>query len=162
MLLTRYFNTSKCEYLPLNTALLTLSSILLSSNCNAFGKHPLIQIVLKEMFKLKPSLPCFTVTYDAKHRLNYIRTNSASAEYLLELISQILVTLMGLRSVQRSQTLASLCRDIFLDGTNCAFCISKSLKTFCPRFHQHPLSSRLTQLKRLICSNDGQSICTEN
>ena len=139
MLLTRYFNTSKCEYLPLNTALLTFSSILLSGNCNAFGKHPLIQIVLKQMFKLKPSLPRFTVTYDAKHRLNYIRTNSPSAEYLLEFISQILVTLMSLRSVQRSQTLASLCRDIFLDGTNCVFYISKSLKTFCPRFHQHPL-----------------------
>ena len=84
--LTRYFITSKCEYLPLNTARSTLSSILLFSNGNTFVKHPLIQRVLKGMSKLKPALPRCTVTYDVTHGSNYIRTNSISVEILLELM----------------------------------------------------------------------------
>ena len=51
-----------------------------------------------------------------KRVLNYIETNSASGENLLEIILKILVTLMCLLSGQGSQTLTSLCRDhTFLD-----------------------------------------------
>ena len=53
--LTKYFNNSKCEYSSVITARLTLLSILCSSNDNTFGKHPLMQRLLRGMFRLKPS-----------------------------------------------------------------------------------------------------------
>ena len=61
--LTKYYNTSKCEYSSLYTARSPLSSVLSSSNGNTFGKHSLIQRMLKGIFKLNPSLPRYTVTY---------------------------------------------------------------------------------------------------
>lgn len=65
-----------------------LSSVLPSSNGNTFGKHSLIQRVLKKMLRLKPSLPCWTVTHDVKHVLNYIITNSVSGEVSVQLVSK--------------------------------------------------------------------------
>ena len=92
------------------------------------------------MFKLKPSLPRYTITCEMKHLLNYIRTNSASGVIPLELILKDLATLMCLLSVQGTQTLPSLCRDyMFLDDTKWVFYISKLLKNSHSRFYQHPL-----------------------
>ena len=53
--LTKYFNNSKCEYSSVITARLALLSILCSSNDNTFGKHPLMQRLLRGMLRLKPS-----------------------------------------------------------------------------------------------------------
>ena len=61
-----------------------------------------MQMLLKGMFRLKPSLPRYTLTYDVKYILNYIKTNIASREITLERIWNILVTLMCLLNDRRS------------------------------------------------------------
>ena len=64
--LTQYFLSSECEYSVINTARSALSLIFPSENGLAFGKQPIIQRLLKGMFKERPTFPRYTVTYDVK------------------------------------------------------------------------------------------------
>ena len=61
--LTGLFN-SGVGYSVINTARSALSSIIQMPNGVSFGKLPLITRLLKGMFKIKPSLLRYTVTYD--------------------------------------------------------------------------------------------------
>ena len=138
--LTQYFLCSECEYSVINTARSALSSIFPSENGLTFGKQPIIQRLLKGMFKERPIFPRYTVTCDVKPVFNFIKSLSCSDETSLEICTKALATLMCLVSGQRSQTLSSLKMDtMYIDEHRSIFYISKLLKSTRPGFQQHPL-----------------------
>ena len=103
--LTQYFRKSSCEYSSVNT------SILPAVNRFTFGEQPLTNRILRGMFKERPTFRRYTVTYDVKYVLDYVKKGSVSSETSLELASKMLATMMCLLSGQRSQTLVSSSTD---------------------------------------------------
>ena len=71
--LTQYFRNSSCEYPSINTAHSALSSVLPAVNGFTFGEQPLIKRLLRGMFKERPTFPRYTVTYDVKYVLDYVK-----------------------------------------------------------------------------------------
>ena len=105
-----------------------------------FGKHPLITRLLKAIYKQRPSLPKYTVTYDVNIVLEYLKTLPQNRDNSLEIHTKKLATLMCLLSGQRSQTLGVLTLDaMHLTEMECTFYISKLVKTSRPKFHTSPL-----------------------
>ena len=105
-----------------------------------YGKHPRIVRLLRGIFKQRPSLPHYTVTYDVVKVLQYI-SNSYSKK---------LETLIPILSGKRSQPMSLLNTNyMHIDETYCIFYIASLLKTTRPRFHQCPLEfSAITCIKR--------------
>ena len=92
------------------------------------------------MFKERPTFPRYTVKYDVKYVLDYVKKCSISSETPLELTSKILATMMCLLSRQRSQTLASLSTHcLHHNNSGCVFYISKLLKTSRRKSHQQSI-----------------------
>ena len=102
-ILTQYFRKSCCEYSSVNTASSALSSILPAVNGFTFGEQPLIKWLLRGRFNEGPTFPHYTVTYDVKYVLDYVKKCSISNGTSLELTSKILATIMCLLSGKRSQ-----------------------------------------------------------
>ena len=138
--LTDYFIKSNCDYSSVNTARSALSAIFpLTEGCT-FGNHPIIQRLLRGIFKEKPSFPKYSVTYDVKKVFDYIQHCKISEETSLDILSKVLATFMCMLSDQRSQTFASISMDyLHLEDTRCIFYIPTLLKTSRPTFHQEPL-----------------------
>ena len=74
--LAEYFHKG-VSYSMVNTARSALSNVFPAKEGTPFGKHPLIIRLLRDMFKQRPSLPRYTVTYDEAKVLQYI-SNSYS------------------------------------------------------------------------------------
>ena len=91
--LTQYFRKSSCEYSSVNTARSALSSILPAVNGFRFDEQPLIQRLLRGMFKERTTFPQYTATYDAKYVLDYVKKCYFSSKMSLELTSKILATM---------------------------------------------------------------------
>ena len=96
------------------------------------------------MFKQRPSLLRYTVTYDVAKLLQYI-SNSYS-KISLECLTKKLATLMYILNGQRSQTMSLLnTHYMHIDENHYIFYIASLLKTARPGFHQHPFEfSRCT------------------
>ena len=91
------------------------------------------------MFKKRPTFTRYTVTYNVKYFLKYVKKCSISIETSLQLTSKVSATMMCLFSGQKSQTLVSLSTDcIYLDNSGCVFYISKLFKTSRPKSHLQP------------------------
>ena len=71
--LTQYFRKSSCEYSSVNTARSALSSILPAVNGFTFGEQPRIKRLLRGMFKERPTFPRYTIPYDVKCVLDYVK-----------------------------------------------------------------------------------------
>jgi len=71
--LVDYFRISGNGY-SINTARSALSAIIKPHDSVPFGKNPLITRILKGIFGEKPSLPRYTVTYDAKQVIDFIKS----------------------------------------------------------------------------------------
>ena len=128
--LTQCFRKTSCEYSSVNTARSALSSILPAVNGFTFGEQPLIKMLLQGMFKERPIFPRYTVTYDVKHVLYYVKKCSIPTETSSELTSKILATMMCLLSGQRSQTVVSFSTDcMYLNNSGCLLHI-KVIKNF--------------------------------
>ena len=129
--LSDYFIKSNCDYSSVNTARSALSAIFSMTEGCTFGNHPIIQRLLRGIFKEKPSLPKYNVTYDVKKVFDYIQHCKISEETSLDVLSKILATFMCMLSGQRSQTLASLSTDyVNLENTRCFFLHSHITKDF--------------------------------
>ena len=61
--LAKLFNESECEYSVMYTARSALSFIFPTTNDILFGKQRLIQILLKGMFKGRPSFPRYVQSF---------------------------------------------------------------------------------------------------
>ena len=69
--LAEYFHED-VSYSMVNTAWSALSSVFPAKNVTPFGKHILIVRLLGGIFKQRPSLPRYTVSYDVAKALQYI------------------------------------------------------------------------------------------
>ena len=72
--LTYLFRVKKLGYSAVNTARSALSTIIETGNSETFGKQPLVSRLLKGMFRERPALPRYTVTYDANIVLKFLRS----------------------------------------------------------------------------------------
>ena len=133
--LAEYFHEA-VSYSMVNTARSALSSVFLAKYGTPFGKHPLIVRLLRGVFKQRPSLRCYTVTYDVAKVLQYI-SNSYS-EISLEFLTKNLAILMCILSGQKSQTRSLLNTNYMHVGENqFIFYITSLLKATRSGFHQH-------------------------
>ena len=90
------------------------------------------------MFRERPSLPKYTVMYDANLVLDFIKSQKGYMSF--EMLTKCLVTLLCLLCGQRVQTMAALCTDyMYVDDEKVIFYIPTLLKTTRPVFHQKPL-----------------------
>lgn len=138
--LTTMFHSDKVGYSCINTARSALSLVLNTTDGLTFGNQPLVRRFMSGVFKLRPSLPKYTETYDVKVVLDYLKTIQTSILTPLKELSMKLATLLCLLSGQRNQTLAAL--DInFMNVTDsfCHFYIPAILKTTKPGRHLKPL-----------------------
>ena len=137
--LTQYFLSSECEYSVINTARSALSSMFSSENGLTFGKQPIIQRLLKGMFKERPTFPRYTVIYDVKPVFDFIKSLSCSDETSLEICTKALATLMYAKWIQCNVYRKNGYNAMYIDEHRSIFYISKLLKSTRPGFHQHPL-----------------------
>ena len=89
-----------------NTATSDLSGVSPAKDGAPFGKQPFIVKLLKDMFKQRPSLPYYRMTYDVAKVSQYI-SNSYS-KMSLECLTKMLATLVWILSGKRSQTMSIL------------------------------------------------------
>jgi len=149
--LAKLFKESTIGYSAVNTARSALSAIITPINGIPFGKQPLIQRLMRGVFKQRPSLPKYTVTFDVKKVFDFIE--SLDFDHLdLEMLTKCLAVMLCLLSGQRSQTLTKLSIDFMhLEESKVVFYIPSLLKTSRPNFHQAPLE--------FVAYPQNESIC---
>ena len=144
--LAQYFRKSSFEYSSVNAARSAFSSILPAVNGFTSGEQHLIKRLLQAMFKERPTFPCYTVTYNVRYVLDYVKECSISSETSLELTSKILATMM--------YPLVSLPIDcMYLNNSGRVFYISKLLKTSRPKSHQQPVEFKAYPHDVSRCAN---------
>ena len=150
--LATLFHSTKLKYSSFNVTRSALSIFFAPVNGVPFGKHPVITRMMKGIFKERPSLPKYTVTYEASVVLNFMTSLPPNRDNSLEVHTYKLATLMCLLSGQRAQTLASLIlEDMHVDNDKCVFYISSLMKQSRPKFHTAPLEFLSYADNRNIC-----------
>ena len=109
--LTQYFYAG-VGYSSVNTARLVLSSIFKPENGTSFGENPLVCKLLKRVFKLRPSLPWYTTTWDVSICFRYIKSLPSLDECDLKTLSYRLAILLCLKTGQRDQTTSYMNLDL--------------------------------------------------
>ena len=84
----------------MNNARSALSAVIEPIDGLTVGSHPLIKRIMKGVFKTKPSLPKYTVTYDASGVLKYFSTRPPNHLLNIQELTWKLATLMALLSAQ--------------------------------------------------------------
>ena len=100
-----------------------------------FGKHPLVVLFMRGIFKLRPALPRYKTTWDVKPVLDRLKDIDNKVSSLKDL-SMKCATLIALTSGQRVQTLAAFTiNNILSIEDKIILNIDKVLKTTRPGFH---------------------------
>ena len=108
--------------------------------------------LLKGIFKERPSLPRYTLTFAVKLVFECIKEIVCLDNTSLEIGSKVLATIMYLLSGQRSQTLSLLQTNLmYIDDSHAIFYRSKSTKTTRPNFHQKALEFLAYPSEKTIC-----------
>ena len=127
-------------YSAIKTAVSALSSVLSPIDEKPFGKHPLIVRFLKGVFRKRPSLPKYVVTYDPDRILNYLRKLPSYKEIGLKDLTLKMKTLLSLSSGQRCQTLKVLfIEHMKFTRENVVLYIPEVIKNTTPNFHAKPI-----------------------
>ena len=105
-LLTDFVETG-VGYSSINTARSAFGTIITLPHEHSLGSHPLVKQFMKGFFLHRPSLPCYTSTWDVSQALYYLRTQD-NANLSLKLVAPKLTTLLCLVTGQCLQTLAAL------------------------------------------------------
>ena len=145
------FNSSDLGYSSLNTARSALSVIIEPHNRISFGKHLLVQRFMKGVFRLRPTLPKYTFTFDATVVLQYLKQMELDKLSLkgFSLKSAMIICLL---SAQRDQVLAAL--DITamqLCEDKCTFYIKELMKTSRPGKHTPPVELLSYPYDKSLC-----------
>jgi len=128
------------SFSAINTARSMLSVILKPVDGMTIGNQPLMRRFMKGVFRSRPSLPKYTVTYDVNIVLQYLGNLPTCQDLSLKQLTERLVTLLALLSGQRCQTLQFLNLNCMLrQEDRYTFYIASLLKTTRPAFHQMPL-----------------------
>ena len=126
-------------YSAVNSARCALSAFMAPQDGITFGKNPTISRLLKGVFRSRPALPKYVVTYDAGIVLNYLRSLPTSTIFL-KLLTLKLATLLMFLFAQRAQTLHELNIDyIHIDAEKIVFYNPAILKNTTPNYHLAPL-----------------------
>ena len=150
--MTKILHSRQLGYSAINTARSALSTVIATNDGITFGSQHLVKRFLRGIFRLKPSLPRYTVTFDVNVVLSYLKHMGQSRDISLQLLSYRLVTLFCLLTGHRDQTIASLdISQMILTSERVVFNISSIQKTTRPGFHIKPII--------LPAYNDCQEIC---
>ena len=150
--LSDYFYNDNAGYSLMNTARSALSAVIPPFAGMTFGNQPIVRRLLKGVFKERPSLPKYTVTYDVEQVFQFIRNLPDINSLSLELLTKCTAVLMCLLTGQRSQTIAFLDLDyMHLDQDKAVFYIPSLLKQSRPTFHQDPLEFKKFPEDDKIC-----------
>ena len=138
--LTTLFYSKDIGYSSINTARSALSLIIEARNGISFGSHPLVQRYMKGIFRLKPSLPKYTATYDASRVLYCLKQMGPSEALTLKELSMKLAMLLCLLTANRDQVLPVLdITQMELGKDRCVFLIHEIMKTTRPGKHISPV-----------------------
>ena len=108
--------------------------------------------MLKGIFRKRPALPRYVVTYDASIVLNYLRTLPHWTDISLKLLTLRTTTLLALLTTQRCQSLSLLSLDhMDINPERIVFNIPSMLKNTSPRFHQQPITLSAFPQNEDIC-----------
>ena len=103
-------------YSSVDTARSALSSVLIMDNGISFGKHPLVQRLMKGIFNLRSALLRNFSVWDPDIVLDYL--SNLEYDLPLEDLSKKLVILLCLLSGQRDQTVKALnIKDMVLENS---------------------------------------------
>lgn len=98
-----------------------------------FSEGDLVTRFFKGVYRIKPSLPKYSTTWDPNVILDYLCTLYPNEELVLERISKKLVTLLALSTAQRVQTLSLInINNIKYNTTNIEITIDDLIKTSAP------------------------------
>ncbi|CAG9091667.1 unnamed protein product [Plutella xylostella] len=126
--LTEQFSKG-CSYGSLNSHRSALSLFL----NDKIGSDDSIKRLLKGAYKLKPSLPKYTSTWDPQIVLNYVSNWYPNLELRLEDITKKLAILLALTTAHRVQTLSLIkIENISITGNGVKIAIIDIIKTSCP------------------------------
>ena len=129
-----------------------LSAVLNKRNGVSFGQDPNVSQMMKGIFKLRPTLPKYVVTYDPDIILNYMKTLSDNASLSLELLTKKMVVLLCLLSGQRSQSIHALQINYMKFSNNKYICyIPKVMNTTKPGKHIDPLEFEKFPYNSKLC-----------
>lgn len=150
--LAHLFHNSTLEYSALNTARSALSTIIPEQNGLTFGKQPIVKRLLKGIFRERPTLPKYTITFDVDKVFHHLLSLPMPDTVTLKELSFRVATLMCILSGQRSQTLAFLSLDVYhaTEKKN-IFPITNLLKQSRPGFHQEPLKFSKVEEDTKLC-----------
>ena len=110
--LTYLFTNKKLGYSAINSARSALSNFIQTNDTIPFGKLPVVTRFMRGVFRLRPSLPKYTVIYDPQIVLNYLKTIT---DMNLKTLTLKLTTLLCFVTGQRNQTINSLDIDFMHD-----------------------------------------------
>ena len=150
--LTKLFNSSTNGYSAMGTARSVLSGFIEPRQGVTFGKQPLIKRLLRGMFKRRPSLPKYVVTYGVDIVFNYLNSLASSEVLSLKWLSFRLASLLCILSGQRAQTIGAIHLDYMLiEDHRCICYIPEILKVTRPSYHQPPLE--------FVSYPDSENLC---
>eukprot|EP00794_Sanderia_malayensis_P004188 gene4188-4745_t len=150
--LTDLFHTRNVGYSMINTARSALSQIINPKDGLTFGKQPLVQRFMKGVFRLRPALPKYSYTYDAKIVITYLKNMDKDECISLKDLTMKLAILISLLTAQRAQTIISLnIEDMEMNQENCKFLVRNPIKTTAPGRHITPIVLKKYQLNKQIC-----------
>lgn len=93
LFLANLYHEDNCNLEVIAVLRSAFSTILPRNNEIAFGQDQIVSPMMKEIFKLGPTLPKYTVTYDPDVLLTYISTSPSKPMLALELLSKKLITM---------------------------------------------------------------------
>ena len=147
------FETTSNKYSAMRTRISALSAFLPLYDGFTVGKHSAIKRIMTAIFKKRPSLPRYTETYDANIVLEHLKTLGDNKDIGIKDLTHRLVTLLGLLSGQRGQTLQAINKEcIYITDDVCTIMISSVLKTTGPAFHTSPLKFNKYPSDSRICA----------
>ena len=138
--LTHLFRVENAGYSAVNNARSALSAFIITGSAETFGNLPLVSRLLKGMFREKPSLPRYAVTYDVNVLLEYIKKLPATNPTFKQLTYK-LVMLLCLLTGHRDQTLSELNLDyMHREPNRVIFYVHTILKNTTQKYHARPLA----------------------
>lgn len=142
---------SNLGYSALNTARSAISSVHgMFSDSQDLGSHPLVTRFMKGVFTARPSVPCYSETWDPEKVLVYLDRDFSSLG-ILEISRKLLMMLL-LLSGQRLSSISMICTDDISFGNNRMTIFSSSLcKQSRPRFHPAPMVFSTYSAKPNLC-----------
>ena len=136
--LTHLFDVGKYSYSAINNARCALSKFINTGNSDTFGKQIETQWQMRGMFRERPQLPRYTVTFNPQIVLEHLRSQKSMT---LKQITYKIATLLCFVTGQRDQSINEIDTDYkYEDEEKMVFYIPTVLKTTTPRYHLKPLT----------------------